>query len=219
MALREAEQRPTETRNAIRGRPREYGLDERILAAGFEELARGGISHFSVSAVARRAGVAKGTIYLRWPTREQLILDSSALILTDLHPPRPGTIADQLLELAEQWTAVFSQPRAVELLLRIDADRDAHPALFQEIFQQVQGAGNRILEETIRAAHKRGELNPAVDATLLTRMFVGALFVEALAHTPAGQITEGFRVQVVEMILRGAAPASATDRGLRLGVA
>jgi AcrR family transcriptional regulator len=203
-----------EERGGHRGRPREDGFDERILLAGFEELARGGISHFSVSAVARRAGVAKGSIYLRWPTRDQLILDASALILNDLADPCPGEITEQLTELAEQWTAVFSQPRAVELLLRIDADRDAHPKLFQQIFQRVQGAGNRIVEQTIGAAQARGELHPSVDTTLLTRMFVGALFVEALAHTPAGQITPEFRTEMVAAIVRAAAPAAEPIRRL-----
>lgn len=198
-------------RSAVRGRPRDDGLDERILVAGFEELSRGGVSHFSVSAVARRAGVAKGTIYLRWPTREQLILDASALILSHLAPPRPTSITAELIELAEQWTAVFSQPRAVELLLRIDADRDAHPVLFREIFQRVQGAGNRIVEQTLRSAQARRELDPSVDAALLTRMFIGTLFVEALSHTPAGQITREFRVQLVEAIVRAASePTAAT---------
>jgi AcrR family transcriptional regulator len=203
-----------DTRIAARGRPRDDAFDARILAAGFEELARGGISHFSVSAVARAAGVAKGSIYLRWPTREQLILDASALILNDIAPPRPGGVTEQLIELAEQWASVFSQPRAVELLLRIDADRNAHPELFQKIFRRVQGAGNRIVEQTIQAAQARGELHRGVNATLLTRMFVGALFVEALAHTPAGQITPRFRREMVETIVRAAAPASTGLRRL-----
>jgi AcrR family transcriptional regulator len=196
-------------RNGQRGRPRDEAFDDRILAAGFEELATGGISHFSVSAVARRAGVAKGTIYLRWPTREQLILDSSALILNEIRPPAPGDLRQQLTDLADSWIAVFSQPQAVELLLRVDADRSKHPELFRTIFQRLQGAGNRIVEQAIRDAQRRGEADPTCDPTLLTRMFVGSLFVEALAHTPAGQISSTFRDEMIDVLIRAVSTSPA----------
>jgi AcrR family transcriptional regulator len=193
-------------RNGHIGRPRDEAYNDRILQAGFEELARAGISHFSVSAVARRARVAKGTIYLRWPSREQLILDSSALVVRDFTAPRAGTIGEQLLELTGHWSAVFAQPRAVELLLRVDADRDKHPELFRTIFENVQGAGNRIVEQTIRDAQLRGEVDPTLDPALLTRMFVGSLFVEALAHTPAGAISMDFRTGMVAALVRAMRP-------------
>jgi AcrR family transcriptional regulator len=198
----EANPQDAPARSAQRGRPRDEAFDARILEAGFEELARGGISHFSISAVARRAGVAKGSIYLRWPTREQLIIDASATVLTEISPPGPGPIREQMRELADHWGAVFSSPRAVELLLRVDADRDKYPELFRTIFQSVQGAGNRIVEQTIRDAQQRGEVLGDLRPELLTRMFVGALFVEALAHTPAGQISDAFRDHLVEALVR-----------------
>jgi AcrR family transcriptional regulator len=184
-----------------RGRPRDDDIDERILEAGFIELAEGGISHFSVSAVARRAGVAKGTVYLRWPSREQLVLDSSARLVAKISPPRPGPVEQQLLELTEHWAAVFATPRAVELLLRIDADRDKFPNLFRAIFEGVQGAGNRIVERTLREAEKRDEIAIPASTTVLTRMFVGSMFVEALAHTPAGEVSPEFRQGLVDTLM------------------
>jgi AcrR family transcriptional regulator len=49
-------------------------LGERILAAAAEELARYGYAKTTLDAVARAAGVAKGTLYLRWRTREDLFV-------------------------------------------------------------------------------------------------------------------------------------------------
>ena len=124
-----------------RGRPRDEAFDGRILEAAFDELARCGISHFSVSAVAQRAGVAKGTIYLRWPTREQLMLDASQLVMRPLAPPKPGSFRKQLSELVDHFAAIFGEHRSVEMTLRIDADRYRHPELFAQMFTRIQAAG------------------------------------------------------------------------------
>src|SRR5476649_1479744 len=45
-----------------------------ILAAGRDLWSRSSWSDFTVGAVAQRAGVVKGTIYLYFPTREHLLL-------------------------------------------------------------------------------------------------------------------------------------------------
>lgn len=68
-----------------RGRPRREGADEEILAVAREMLASGGYRELNVDAVAERAGVAKTTVYRRWPSKGALI---AALI------PPPGEYAN-----------------------------------------------------------------------------------------------------------------------------
>ena len=68
-----------------RGRPRREGADEEILSIARTLLAEHGYRALTVDAVAERAGVAKTTIYRRWPSKGALI---SALI------PPAGSYAD-----------------------------------------------------------------------------------------------------------------------------
>ncbi|MGZ5440583.1 MAG: helix-turn-helix domain-containing protein [Thermoanaerobaculia bacterium] len=68
-----------------RGRPRREGADEEILAVARNVLSEGGYGALTIDAVAERAGVAKTTVYRRWPSKGALI---AALI------PAPGTYAD-----------------------------------------------------------------------------------------------------------------------------
>lgn len=56
-----------------RGRPRREGADEEILAVALELLREKGYRELTVDAVAERAGVAKTTVYRRWPTKVVLI--------------------------------------------------------------------------------------------------------------------------------------------------
>ncbi len=77
-----------------RGRPRREGADETILAAARELLDESGYAAFNVDAIAERTGIAKTTIYRRWPTKGALV--AAAIDTT------PATDPDALLRETEQ---------------------------------------------------------------------------------------------------------------------
>ena len=56
-----------------RGRPRREGADATILAATRELLGETGYAAFNVDVIAERTGIAKTTIYRRWPTKSALV--------------------------------------------------------------------------------------------------------------------------------------------------
>jgi AcrR family transcriptional regulator len=190
------------TSRPSRGRPRDEEVDGRILRASVEELARGGITHFSVTAVARRAQVSKGSVYLRWPTREALIVAAAGHVMSPIAHPEGETFRDRLEALADQFGHAFGAPESLEALLRIDADRDAFPELFAQVFGRLQGARNQVFQATISSAQAAGEIPADVSPHLLNQLFVGALFVEALSRTPAGGISEDFRRDLVSFIIK-----------------
>lgn len=189
-----------------RGRPRDEEVNARIISASVQELARGGISHFNVSAVARRAQVSKGSVYLRWPTREALILSAAEHVVSPIIAPTEGTFRDRLTTLADRWAEAFGQPQSVEALLRIDADRDAFPELFSQVFERLQGDRNRAFVATVTAAQESGEIPAHISTRMLNQVFVGALFVEALAHTPAGGISDAFKRDLVDFMISALHP-------------
>ncbi len=55
------------------GRPRLPGTDRAILKAVAELMAEQGVSGTTINAVAARSGVARGTLYRRWPNRSAMI--------------------------------------------------------------------------------------------------------------------------------------------------
>jgi len=91
-----------------RGRPRREGTDEEILRASRELLETGGYAAFSVDAIVARTGIAKTTIYRRWPSKGALvaaavettpvaseasaILEETATLLALLHGPDADAI-------------------------------------------------------------------------------------------------------------------------------
>src|SRR4029078_9556601 len=56
-----------------RGRPRAEGVEERVLESTREIVAPGGYRATTVDDIARRAGVSRGSIYRRWPSKGVLV--------------------------------------------------------------------------------------------------------------------------------------------------
>ncbi len=60
-------------RETERTRARAAGTRERIVRAGIEQLGEGGYASATVQAVARRAGVATGSVYRHFPSKGDLL--------------------------------------------------------------------------------------------------------------------------------------------------
>lgn len=92
-----------------RGRPRREGADEAILDIVRDVLAQEGYAKLNVDDVAERAGVAKTTIYRRWPSK-------SALAAAVLPAVDPDATADALLRESERLLRQFAGSEDGEVL-------------------------------------------------------------------------------------------------------
>lgn len=98
-----ASEKPDVTSTATLGRRAPEQRRAAVVAAARELFLANGVEATSVDAIARRAGVAKGTVYLSFPTKQHLVHaieeEFDALILDRLHaatakaPPDAATAA------------------------------------------------------------------------------------------------------------------------------
>src|SRR3569623_771660 len=72
------------------GRPRDPEVDRRIAEAALDVFGDAGWAGFAMEAVAKRAGVGKASLYLRWSNMEALLTDA----LTAGLPQAGATVAD-----------------------------------------------------------------------------------------------------------------------------
>jgi len=184
-----------------RGRPRSPSADEAILDAALRLLIEEGLQGATISAVAARSGVARATIYLRWPTRDALI--TAAFLRAKGRPPftPTGDFETDLVTGAEWARAIFSEaafravlPLVVRVLL--DKDRSDSALTYERLAPNRRRAG----EEYERQARGAG-LRTDVDALLVADMIVGGLLNRLLAtgNPPTRDDAE----QVVEIVLNG----------------
>jgi len=185
-----------------RGRPRGQDVDARILEAAVAELADNGFSAFSPLAVAARAGVAKGTVYLRWPTREALALDAVASVSAGIEDPDTGSLRGDLLALADQFDAVFARP-GLKLLLRFSLEAESHPELYGRYQEEVAVRRNAVVESVVARAGERGELREDVEPRMVTSALVGSLFFHTVVGAPIARLTARQRALLVDQLLHG----------------
>jgi AcrR family transcriptional regulator len=195
---------PRNGKGRARGRPRDETADERILRAAADLLAEGGVAGLTMSAVIERSGVARATVYRRWPTREAMI--AGALREVKGRPPFPlsGDLKEDVANAVQQARAILATGRFQAIL----------PALVQEFLHEGEAAASRtfdrvapnhrrVADEYDGLAAKAG-LRADIDGALVSDIAIGALLCRLLSTgRPPSQ---GVADQLLDVILYGILP-------------
>jgi AcrR family transcriptional regulator len=185
-----------------RGRPREDGVDRRILDAAADIAAEVGIEGLTVSAVIARSGVARATVYRRWPTRDALI----GAVVRELKGRAPlpitGDLETDLRGAAEQVRAIYTEPRFrafLPMLIR-DLLREDAAVGVSEAFDRVGPNMRPVAEEYVQLAAGAG-MRPEIDPYVVGDVVVGALLARLVStgRAPTKQTAD----QVVDVLLNG----------------
>jgi AcrR family transcriptional regulator len=161
---------------SIRGRPRDADVDERILATAFRHLVGAGYGGLSIEAVAAEAGVAKTTIYRRYPTKRDLVV--AALRAETPFPAPPANLAaKQALELFVRGAiAVLIDSGAVRVLGSLLVEEQREPGLLAVFRERILGPRRALIEQMLKRGIERGEVRPDIDPLVVTEMVAGAVF-------------------------------------------
>jgi AcrR family transcriptional regulator len=85
------------------GRKRDHTRDPEILDAALEILAETGYDGMTIDMVAARAKAGKATLYRRWPSKGELVIDAVACMkkgdLDPAHLPDTGTLRGDLIAM------------------------------------------------------------------------------------------------------------------------
>lgn len=181
------------------GRKRDDGIDVAVLVATRELVASNGYSNFSVEAVAARLGIAKSTVYKRWPSRQQLLAVALAEHLREV----PLT-ANQSLDGSFRARLVAALDTEIQLVASPEGR-----AVVQAVFESVDDKQDRGILELALASRRAalanilagamdsGHIAAGTDVELLASILFGATWGSALAGLPA----EGTAAELVDVIL------------------
>jgi AcrR family transcriptional regulator len=132
------------------GRPRDPSRDEAILAATLDLLGEVGFEHVTVRAIAQRAGAGLATIYRRWPTKEDLVVDAVGR-LPHFAPPSAG--ADPVEALVGLLTGILEllQGPRRGLIPNLVGQLPHNPALAEALRNRLVRPRLAILTEQVAA--------------------------------------------------------------------
>jgi AcrR family transcriptional regulator len=106
-SLANVAQRSSRQATRAPGRPRRADVEEAVLDSAIELLAERGLSGTTMSAVVQRSGVARATVYLRWPNREALLTAAVRRAMGRPVIKTTGDIEADLRLAAEQLQAIL----------------------------------------------------------------------------------------------------------------
>lgn len=200
---------------------RKEARPQELLDAALELFAQKGFAATRSEEVAARAGVSKGTLYLYYPSKEELLkavirqqLSSALAQANDLADRHDGPAADLLREvLTSWWITVFDSPASAVFKLVITEVLN-FPELAQFYIDEVVDPGKRLVGRVLERGIKRGEFRktnvPATVLSLVMPMVMLCIHKHSLGACPMMQESIDphlFIRQHVELILAGLAPA------------
>jgi AcrR family transcriptional regulator len=191
-------------RRAI-GRPRDERADRAIVAAALELMAGAGVRELRMDDVADRAGVGKATIYRRYRSKDALVTDAVATLVSEIVIPDSGSTRGDLLELMGQAVELYTGPLAPRLMSSLVEEAFRNPELGTTIREGFLRGRRKALSAVLRRGIERGDLRRDLDLELALDVLGGALFYRLLVTD--GPIDQRLAEGIVELILRGFAPA------------
>jgi AcrR family transcriptional regulator len=186
------------------GRPVEERPRQAAIEATLQLIAENGIGGLTTNAVAERAGISKATMYRRWRSKQELVVDAVAALVSEIAVPDTGSTRDDLRALMRGAVGVYSRSlEAAVMPSLVDAmSRDA--GLARAVRDGFLARRRAALRAVLERGIERGDLRADLDVELALDTLGGALFYRLLVT--GGPIDRRLADGVVELIVRGFAP-------------
>lgn len=152
------------------GRPRDASRDADILDAALEILAETGYDGMTIDQVAARAKAGKATLYRRWPSKAELVLDAVACMKAgELDPenvPDTGTLRGDLVAMIKT-PSMRDGEQKLRVMAGVVSMMNAQPDLVDALHAALvepRAAVNRVI---FGRAIARGEIPADADVEML----------------------------------------------------
>jgi AcrR family transcriptional regulator len=198
-----------------RGRPRSEEAHRAILAAVVELLPEQGVRGLTIEAVAARAGVGKTTIYRRWKTKNELIVEAIEQLRPPGSPPDTGSVAgdmEAMVKLQRERLEASQLPRIVP---RVLAEAMEDPELHAEIIARAVLPIRGMLTEIVERGVERGELREDLDVEAFVDVLHAVPVYKLLMSGGAMESIAAIPERVVPMLLAGVSSSSAGPANAR----
>ncbi|RRR95671.1 TetR/AcrR family transcriptional regulator [Glycomyces terrestris] len=153
-----------------------------------ELLVERGVEHAGIEQIAKRAGVAKVTVYRRWSSKEDLLAAAIEHAREDLpntaDAGRPAeALPEVIADLLPRWGEVLAEPRFRALTARLLGAGPDHPRLLEAYVRHHVEPRRERARAAMLQAQAAGVLAADADVDLLMDMMTGAI-MQHLLMTP-----------------------------------
>jgi AcrR family transcriptional regulator len=184
------------------GRKRDLTRDPEILDAALDVLAETGYDGMTIDMVATRAKAGKATLYRRWSSKADLVIDAVACMKRDsLAPeslPDTGSLRGDLVAMIRPHSLEESE-RKLRVMAGVMSLLAVNPELadaVREALVEPRASANRLL---LRRAIDRGEIPGDTDVEMVAAIGPSMMAYRTLVmRTP---VERGFSLSVIDKVV------------------
>jgi AcrR family transcriptional regulator len=173
-------------------------LRRAVFDAASELLVEHGYAGLTTEAIAHRARVSKGTLYRRWGSKLELVVDLLDERLELIEVPDLGSFETELRAALERRLPAWQQPSTAAIFINAlgagAVDRGLGEAIRERATRQLG-----FYEEMVRRGIERGDVTPAVDPRSVAALIVGPSVAQLVLV--GGIIDRAFVEQLIALVL------------------
>ena len=183
------------------GRPRSPAADEAIRRATLELLRDDGYANVTMAGVAAQAGVSTATLYRRWHSKLDLVVDVLQALAEDWPIPDTGSLAGDCRALLRAM--VRAVPSTGGIMAGLLGEFSRNEELAQALRRNLIVPRRAAMVEVLDRAAARGELRPGVDYDLVFDILAGALYYRTavMGRRPTQAVAD----ELTDLVLRAIA--------------
>jgi AcrR family transcriptional regulator len=180
-------------------RRRGHALIQAIYEATIAELTETGYARLTMEGVAARAHTSKASLYRRWPSRADLVLDAIRNTTPELdEPPDTGDLRTDILTVLRSASGRLTGPFG-EAVRGLISENLRDPESTEAARARMASARHQTMLTVLERAVKRGEIRPdAISPRVVT---VGPSLVAHQFLVHGDPIPDEFIVEIVDEIV------------------
>ena len=181
------------------------------MSAAIKEVAAKGWSGATIEGIALRAGVGRGSIYRRWPSKTELFQYAATSITRPAAEVDSGSFVDDLFAAVLPVAEMLTDPELAALLPALLAEAATDTAIRQTLHTFAAQSRQHAVD-AVERARTRGDIPQATDAHALVDMLVGGLVYRRLLR---GEPTDASAVRaLIHQALESVSPPAHTQEEL-----
>jgi AcrR family transcriptional regulator len=121
--------------------------------------------------------VGKTTIYRRWSSKEELVIDAIHAVQVNLSMVDTGNFRYDLLTLFKTaYQSMMARPLLEQLVVKIIGEYQTNPEIFQVFITQLLVPRFQQFRHMVEQAQARNEIRRDIDWTLVIELVAGSLY-------------------------------------------
>lgn len=184
------------------GRKRDHTRDPEILQAAIDVLAECGYERMTIDMVAARAKAGKATLYRRWASKGELVVDAIGCLkqseFSPEHLPDTGSLRGDLLALIRPHSLEESE-RKLKVMVAVVSMLSRDPELAEAVSTAITEPRTALNRALMQRAAERGEIS--ADADIETIAQIGPSMVAYRALTQRKPMDRDYSISIIDTVV------------------